>query len=348
MTSAAERNLTKIVRGHVVARISTDALGRGIAVGGGSVWVTDESSRSVVRIDARTNKWTETVSVGNGPTGIAFGHGSVWVTNSLDGTVARINPRTNKMTAVIPVGEGPDAIAIERDAVWVSAEFSEEIARIDPTKDQVVERIPVANRPKGLALLENRVWFAVQASGSGHRGGRLVVGARELIDGSIDPNFIELGRDRRLAQHRVRRSRRLARRGGSEGAQIVPNLARSLPVISAGETRYAFQLRPGVRYSNGTLVRASDFRRAFERALRHPELGWGVPLVGADACKKRPPSCDLSGGIRTDDMTGTIVFQLQRQQAASSCGTWPPCHRSRAARRTGTRGHVLFPQQGRT
>ena len=31
----------------------TDALGRGIAVGGGSVWVTDESSRSVVRIDPR-------------------------------------------------------------------------------------------------------------------------------------------------------------------------------------------------------------------------------------------------------------------------------------------------------
>ena len=41
---------------HVVNRIPTGALGRGIAVGGGSVWVTDESSRSVVRIDARTNK----------------------------------------------------------------------------------------------------------------------------------------------------------------------------------------------------------------------------------------------------------------------------------------------------
>ena len=59
-----------------------------------------------------------------------------------------------------------------------------------------------------------------------------------------------------------------ARRGGSEGTQIVPNLATSLPVITDGETRYAFQLRPGIRYSNGTLVKASDFLRAFERPFR--------------------------------------------------------------------------------
>jgi len=317
VTSAAERNLTKVVRGHVVDRIPTGALGRGIAVGGGSVWVTDESSRSVVRIDARTNKWTETVSVGNGPTGIAFGHGSVWVTNSLDGTVARINPRTNKMTAVVSVGEGPDAIAVERDAVWVSAEFSEEIARIDPTKDQVVERIPVANRPKGLALLESRVWFAVQASGSGHRGGRLVVGADELIDGSIDPNFISWAGTRAALSTAYDGLVAVARRGGSEGTQIVPNLAENLPVITNGETRYAFQLRRGLRYSNGALVKASDFRRAFERSFRAGADVGDVPLIGTAACTRRPHICDLSRGVQTNDETGTIVFHLRRPVSAS-------------------------------
>lgn len=105
-----------------------------------------------------------------------------------------------------------------------------------------------------------------------------------------------------------------ARRGGSEGAQIVPNLAISLPVITDGGTRYVFRLRRGVRYSNGMLLEASDFRRAFERVLRHPELGWDFPLVGVGACKKRPRSCDLSRGIQTDDATGTIIFHLQRPE----------------------------------
>ncbi len=315
VTSAKERSVTKIVRGRVVDKIQAGALGRGIAVGGGSVWVTDESSRSVVRIDARSSSVLETVSVGNGPTGVAFGHGSVWVANSLDGTVSRIDPRTNAVRAVISVGEGPDAIVIEPGAVWVSVEFSEAIARIDPANDQVMETIPVANRPKGLALLENRLWFAVQPSGSGHRGGRLVVGAQEVIDGSIDPSFWTwAGTGGSLSATTYDGLVGFVRRGGSEGTQIVPNLAEKLPVITNGETRYAFQLRQGVRYSNGTFVEASDFRRAIERPF-HAGLPSEVPLVGVDACRKRPRSCDLSRGIQTDNATGTIVFHLLRPEA---------------------------------
>jgi len=314
VTSAEERSVTRIdvLRGRVVGDpIPTGALGRGIAVGGGSVWVTDESSRTVVRIDSRRNKVTQTVSVGNGPTGIAFGHGSVWVANSLDGTVSRIDPGTNGVTATIAVGEGPDDIVVEPDAVWVSVEFSEAIVRIDPAKNRVVERIPIANRPKGLGLSENRVWLAVQSSGAGHRGGRLVVAARGGIEGSIDPSFMTWAGTISSLSTAYDGLVGPARRGGSEGAQIVPNLALSLPAIAAGGTRYAFQLRRGVRYSNGTLVKASDFRRAFERSFRGG-LPSEVPLVGADACRRRPRSCDLGRGIRTDDATGTIVFHLQR------------------------------------
>jgi YVTN family beta-propeller protein len=316
VTSAEERSVTRIdvVRGRVIERIPTGALGRGIAVGGGSVWITDGSSRSVVRIDARRGTIEQAVSVGNGPTGVAFGDGSVWVANSLDGTVSRIDPRTNRVTATIPVGEGPDGIAVGSGVVWVSGEFSEAIARIDPAESRVVERIPIVNRPKGLALSGDHVWFAVQPSGAGHRGGRLVIAARGLIVGSIDPTFwIWEGTTKSLSTA-YDGLVGPARRSGSEGTQIVPNLAISLPAITAGGTRYAFQLRRGIRYSNGALVKASDFRRTFERFFRHPEIGWEVevPIVGADACNRRPRSCDLSRGIRTDDASGTIVFHLRR------------------------------------
>jgi len=311
VTSADTRTVTKIdaASGHVVKTISTDALGRGIAIGAGSVWVTDESSRRVVRIDLRRGEIVQTVGVGNGPTGIAFGAGSVWVANSLDGTVSRIDPDANRVTAVIPVGEGPDALAAEPDAVWVSSEFSQWIARINPAKERVVERIPVANRPKGLAVSGKEVWFAVQPSGTGHRGGRLVVAGTVLLT-SIDPTFsahfaLDPVYDRLLG---------VAWRGGSEGTQIVPNLAASLPTVTAGRTRYAFQLRPGIRFSNGAVVRASDFRRAFERLFRARAFGavFFDSLVGAEVCARRPRSCDLRRAVRTDDATRTIVFHLRR------------------------------------
>jgi YVTN family beta-propeller protein len=313
VTSSEERNVTKIdaVSGDVLKRIPTDALGRGIAVGGGGIWVTDGSSRSVVHIDARAGRVLERVPVGEGPTGIAFGQGSVWVANSLSGTVSRIDPEKDVVTATIRVGEGPDGIAVGAGGVWVSGEFSEEIARIDPLENRIVERVPVANRPKGLAISNGRVWVAVQPSGVGHRGGRLLVGATGgLIEGSIDPSYWSWSGTIASLSAAYDGLVGYARRGGSEGTQIVPNLAVSLPADTAGETRFAFRLRRGIRYSNGMLVRASDFRRAFERSFGTGLLGPDLALEGADACE--PRSCDLSRGVLTDDGTGTIVFRLRR------------------------------------
>jgi YVTN family beta-propeller protein len=314
VTSAMERSVTKIevIHGRVVDRIATGSLGRGIAVGAGSVWITDWSNRSVLRIDARRGHVVGTVGVGNGPTGIAFGENAVWVANSLDGTVSRIDPTENRVTALISVGEGPDGIAVAPGAVWVSGEFSEEIVRIDPSEARVVERIPIANRPKGLALHDGQLWLAVQDSGAEHRGGRLVVGGPGSIQGSIDPTYISWAGTVNSLSTVYDGLVAPARRGGSEGAQIVPSLALTLPEVTAAGTRYAFRLRPDVRYSNGVHVVASDFRRAFERALR-AGLSWEqwiAPIVGADACRRAPRSCDLGRGIVTDDRTGTIVFRL--------------------------------------
>jgi YVTN family beta-propeller protein len=316
VTDAQERNVRRIdvARGRSVKRIPTGALGRGIVFGGGSVWVTDESSRSVVRIDARRGTVVEAVGVGEGPTGVAFGNGSVWVANSLDGTVSRIDADTNRVTATVDVGEGPDSIAVGGDTVWVSGEFSEQIVRIDPAENRVVERIPVANRPKGIALSQDRVWFGAQSSGDGHRGGRLIVDEAPVA--SIDPSYMTWWGNRVRLTVAYDGLVGYARRGGSEGLRRVPNLAVSLPTVTAGETRYAFRLRRGIRYSNGTPVRATDFRRAAERSF----LGGGQvfqisPLVGIEACRRRPRSCDLSRAIRTDDATGTIVFHLQRPES---------------------------------
>jgi peptide/nickel transport system substrate-binding protein len=73
-----------------------------------------------------------------------------------------------------------------------------------------------------------------------------------------------------------------------------------------------FRLRPGISYSNRMPVRADDFRRAIERLFRagSPGTDFFTDIVGAAACVKRPPGCDLTRGIVTDNSTGTIVFHL--------------------------------------
>ena len=82
----------------------------------------------------------------------------------------------------------------------------------------------------------------------------------------------------------------------------------------AGGTVYTFRLRPGVRYSDGQPLRASDFRRAIERvlALGSESSPAFAGIVGADGCLGAGAAgCDLPAGIVTDDAARTVTFRLR-------------------------------------
>jgi peptide/nickel transport system substrate-binding protein len=303
VTNSADRTVSRIEpeSGRVVRRIETDAVGRGIAVGGGSVWVTDESSRRVMRLDPQVDEIAEEISVGNGPTGIAFGRRAVWVANTFDGTVSRIDATESRVTATVAVAGGPGAVAVAEGNVWVSAEFAGRLVRIDAVDAKVVDAVAIGNRPKGLVVTADGVWVAVQASGRGHRGGRLIVLSAELE--TIDPTLafspyslpaMGLVHDGLTGFRRV---------GGSEGTQLVPNLAVSIPEPRNDGRTYTFRLRSGLRYGDGKPVGPVDFRRALERAfeLGSPRL---KAVVGAARCVKGD-RCDLSRGVvaRGDSIT---------------------------------------------
>ena len=55
------------------------------------------------------------------PPWLAVGFGSVWVSNNGSGNVARIDPKTTKGVATIPTQTRPDGIAVGDGAVWVTA-----------------------------------------------------------------------------------------------------------------------------------------------------------------------------------------------------------------------------------
>jgi YVTN family beta-propeller protein len=283
-----------------------------VAAGFGAVWVSDEANGRVLRVDPVTGQVTQ-INVGTGPSAITVGYGSVWVTNSLDETVSRINPQTDEVAGTIPVGNTPNAIASGAGGVWVADEFGGAVVRIDPTTGAVAHRIGVGNSPRGLAIASGVVWVAAQAADTSHRGGTLTVltqGPGNLsANGSLDPAvlynvLIPLSNDGLTAFKRV---------GGSDGAQLVPDLAVSLPGPSDGGFSYTFQLRRGIRYSNGQPVRPEDFRLAIERDFKLGDpnaTAFYRNLVGGTACVAHPARCDLTRGITYDDSAATVTFHL--------------------------------------
>ncbi len=97
----------------------------------------------------------------------------------------------------------------------------------------------------------------------GHRGGRLVV-LGSSID-SIDPALADGTTSATVVAAVYDGLTGTRHTGGSAGTQLVPDLAAALPLPTDGGRSYTFHLRPGIRYSDGTPLRAEDFRRALER-----------------------------------------------------------------------------------
>lgn len=97
---------------------------------------------------------------------------------------------------------------------------------------------------------------------------------------------------------------------GKAGTELVPGLAKSLPKIDQGGRRYTLFLRPGLEYSDGTPVRASDFRAAVERLFRLNSPGSSFYLGIAGAERFAETKKGGIGGIVTDDASGKIVIRL--------------------------------------
>jgi YVTN family beta-propeller protein len=282
-----------------------------LAFGENALWATQRAASRVVRIDPASGEVVQPIAVGNGPAGIAVGGGSVWVANNLDGTVTQIDPVTSSVEHVIPTGNGPGSIAVNGRGVWVSNQFDGTVVRIDPRTGQRAQTIRVGNRPQGLALAGGDVLVAVRESGTGHRGGTLTVRMNRPLD-SIDPAVaydttslpvLHMTHDGLVGFNQA---------GGLAGTQLVPDLAVSLPTATEGGRTYTFRLRPNVRYSNGQPVRASDFRRTFERdfAIGKLPVTYYDGIVGAAQCKESPKHCDLSRGVVADDAARTVTFHL--------------------------------------
>ena len=99
---------------------------------------------------------------------------------------------------------------------------------------------------------------------------------------------------------------------GPEGTELIPGLAEGLPAISADGKTYRLRLREGLRYSDGTPVKASDFEHTVKRLLNleSAATGFFAGVQGAsDYVTRGDPEGDIAG-IETDDATRSIVIRL--------------------------------------
>ncbi len=100
---------------------------------------------------------------------------------------------------------------------------------------------------------------------------------------------------------------------GTAGTEVIPGLAEAMPTVSADKKTYTFKLRSGLKYSDGSAVKASDFENTIKRLnyLGGPFSSFTSTIAGVPEYLKSKKKADGDiSGITADDATGEIVVKL--------------------------------------
>jgi streptogramin lyase len=146
----------------------TDGYYRGLAQGGGSLWVADVSGgavqgRGLTQLDSEFPARRRSIGLAQHPNALAWSeYGDLWMTNFDDGSVSRMNPETRKVHAFEAVANNPGALAAQGDSVWAGDWNAPAVVRLpavgarpvrDVSFDVSVERAGVTSVAAGAGAI---------------------------------------------------------------------------------------------------------------------------------------------------------------------------------------------------
>jgi peptide/nickel transport system substrate-binding protein len=102
-----------------------------------------------------------------------------------------------------------------------------------------------------------------------------------------------------------------AKVGGVPGTRIVPDLATSIPQPTNGGKTYVFHIRKGIKFSNGQVLKPSDFVTTFDRQFTVPgPTSFYSDFVGASSCSTKGCNLQKAGGVIANDSAYTLTINL--------------------------------------
>jgi serine/threonine protein kinase len=135
-----------------------------VAVGDGTVFVTNYRNKRVTLIDEKTLALRRPRPVvGVGGVDVAAGLGAVWVVVGREHALFKLDPATGKRLAKVPLPLGPGDVAVGPKAVWVGMLAAipgtpDTLAKVDPATRRVVGTFPVPDGIATLVVTPRGVW----------------------------------------------------------------------------------------------------------------------------------------------------------------------------------------------
>ncbi|MFC6886998.1 MULTISPECIES: ABC transporter substrate-binding protein [Actinomadura] len=154
------------------------------------------------------------------------------------------------------------------------------------------------------------------ANPSDHKGGVLKMAQPDDFE-SLDPANIYYAYGLNFVRLFSRTLMTYSSKPGIAGTEMVPDLAEAKGVPSDGQKTWTYKLKRGVKYEDGTEIKAKDIKyavaRTFDRGVLHNGPSYFSQLLAAEGYKGpfKDKNLDAFKGVETPD-DYTVVFKLKR------------------------------------
>jgi virginiamycin B lyase len=141
-----------------------------LVAGGGSIWVGSHDSKTISRIDPRSNQVAATINTGFEVHGLTYAEGTLWVANYHGHSVVRVDPSSNQVTGKpAMVGYSFEAISAGGGMVWAAPDRfandaqkgNDQVTRIDARTGQVYGVLHAGGTPGDVKVGAGEVWVAI-------------------------------------------------------------------------------------------------------------------------------------------------------------------------------------------
>ncbi len=121
--------------------------GYGLAIDANDLWVTNFDAQTLLRLDPITGKQRAAIPTLPGPAQVLDTPGAIWIGNHHNGSVSRIDPKTDRIVQTITVGPagggGPLGLTPVAGGFWVGFGDTAAVVRVDTKLGKVVATVPL-------------------------------------------------------------------------------------------------------------------------------------------------------------------------------------------------------------
>ena len=133
----------------------------GVAIGSRWLWVTDPRRHELLRLDAKTLRQQQAITIPGAPGPIALSADPprVWVADEDGGGIAVVNAESNRrIRTQLPPLAAPLRLAVGAGGLWASSSSTASVRRIDLGTLEPGEPILAGARPAGITIAQAAVW----------------------------------------------------------------------------------------------------------------------------------------------------------------------------------------------